>query len=934
MRKFTISFAVIILSLGSLQAQSENLPVDPNVKIGTLDNGLKYYIAYNPKPEDRVELRLAVRVGSIQEDEDQLGVAHFVEHMAFNGSEHFDKNELVDYLESVGTRFGPDLNAYTSFDETVYMLQARTDDKKHLDKGLTVIQDWAGGLSFDHEEIDKERGVVVSEWRSRLSADQRMQQNYFPIMFYNSRYAERLPIGDPDIIENADYNVVKRFYQDWYRPNLMSVIIVGDIDVKEMETEIINRFSDLQNPAVERKREEYSVPQHDETFVSVNTDHEATFTNIRIMYKLPEINVVTDVDYREALVRRMYNGMISSRLYELNSVPDPPFVFASSGYGGSVGGIDSYTSYAMVPEGGTEHAFEVLLAENKRAADFGFVHTELERQKTEMMRSAETQVKEKDKSDSRRKASRYVSRFLNETHIMNPEQVLFLYEKYLPTITIDEVNALGKKWITDKSRVIVYTGPEKEGLATPTEEQLLEILQLVDDASLDPYVDDVVEGPLLDEELPPVPAIEHGAVSELDIVQFTLTNGVKVMYKSTDFKNDEVLMGAFSLGGHSLCDDDAYQSAQAITSIMRESGLKEFTPPQLDKLLTGKRVYVSPMLSERYEGFNGSCSPEDLETLFQLIYVYVNNPRFHADGLQAYLKKQETIYQNLLSNPRYYFSDEVSKLKSQNHPRRGLPKVEDLDKINLDDAQEIYADRFSDFSDFTFFFTGAFDPEILEEMSAKYLGNLPSTNREETWRDIGVTFPSHAVDTLFYKGEAPRSNVQILYHGDFEWNDNNVFVFRRTIDYLRIKLRESLREDLGGVYGVSIYGGPSKEPKEAYSITISFNADPPRTEELINAAYEVLENVRIDGVAEEDMVKVRETQRQSRKKALKENRFWHSSMIGSWRNGSDIMDITQEALEEKLSELTPADIEAAVRMYFNDAQRIQAVLMPESFREQ
>jgi zinc protease len=934
LRTFTTTFVAIFLSIGGFLAQGETLPVDPDIRIGTLENGLQYYIAYNAKPEDRVELRLAVHAGSMQEDVDQLGVAHFVEHMAFNGSEHFDKNELIDYLESVGTRFGADLNAYTSFDETVYMLQARTDDEELLDKGLTVIQDWAGGVSFDDVEIDKERGVVVSEWRTRLSANQRMQQNYFPVMFYNSRYAVRLPIGDPEIIENADYDVIKRFYQDWYRPNLMAVVIVGDIDVNKMEAEIVERFSGLQNPAVERKREEYSVPPHDETFVSVNTDHEATFSNIRIMYKHPEIKVLTDADYRESLVRRMYNGMLNARLYELNSVPDPPFVFASSGYGGSVGDIDSYTSFAMVPEGGTVNAFGILLTENKRASQYGFVETELERQKAEMMRNAETQLKEKDKTESRRKASQYVRRFLDDTDIMSPEQVMVLYEKYLPTINVNEVNVLGNKWITDKNRVIVFTGPEKEGLATPTEDELLHVLAVVSDASVEAYVDDIVEAPLLDEDLAPVAIIDRGAIEELDIKHLTLSNGVKVMYKSTDFKNDEVLMGAYSLGGHSLYDDDAYQSARAITSIMRESGLSEFTPPQLDKLLTGKRVYVGPMVSERYEGFNGSCSPEDLETLFQLIYVYAKNPRFHTDGLQAYLKKQETIYQNLLSNPRYYFSDKLTKIRYQDHPRRGFPHVEDLEKVNLDQAHEIYTDRFSDFSDFTFFFTGAFDPEILETMSAKYLGNLPSTNREETWKDIGVSYPKHAVDTLFYKGEAPRSNVQIIYYGDFDWNADHVFVFRRTIDYLKIKLRESLREDLGGVYGVSIYGGPSKYPKPTYSITISFNADPPRTDELIDAAYEVLENVRLEGVAEEDMVKVREMQRQSRKKALKENDFWQSGMIENWTNGTDIMDLTQEALEERLADLTPEDIESAVQMYFDDMRRIQAVLMPESFREQ
>ena len=584
----TLSVIVCAMATSPFYSQDQKLPIDPGVRTGQLDNGLKYFIAHNAKPEDRAELRLALRAGSMQEDEDQLGVAHFVEHMAFNGSEHFSKNELVDYLESVGTRFGPDLNAYTSFDETVYMLQVRTDDEEQLDKGLLVLQDWAGGIAFDDEEIDKERGVVVSEWRSRLSADQRMQQEYFPKMLYNSRYADRLPIGDPDIIENGSYDIFKRFYRDWYRPDLMAVIVIGDIDVDAMEQEVIDRFSGLSNPAVVREREEYDVPMHDETLVSVCTDKEASFTNIRIMYKHPETTTSTEADYRRNLVQLLYNGMLNARLYELNSVPDPPFVFAGSGYGSSIGNMDTYSSYAMAPEGGAIRSFEVMLTENKRAAEHGFVETELEREKAEMMRRIETAFREKDKTESNRKARQIVNHYLNDSPLMSPEQTIGLYRKYLDGITIDEVNALGSKWIRDESRVIIYTGPDKEGVSTPTEAELLEVLAKVESTTVEPYVDEVSDQPLFAGELSPVEITDHGALDALDIHYFTLANGIEVMYKQTDFKNDEILMAAYSNGGHSLYPDDKYQSARAAISIMRESGIGDFTPPQLDKLMAGK----------------------------------------------------------------------------------------------------------------------------------------------------------------------------------------------------------------------------------------------------------------------------------------------------------------------------------------------------------
>ena len=622
---------------------AQEIPFDPSIRSGVLDNGMRYFIQHNAKPENRAELRLAVAAGSMQEDDDQLGVAHFVEHMAFNGSTNFSKNELVDYLESVGTRFGPDLNAYTSFDETVYMLQVRTDDPDHLAKGLLVLHDWAGGVAFEGEEIDKERGVVVSEWRTRLSAEQRMQQEYFPVMLHNSRYAERLPIGDPAIIENADYEVIRRFYQDWYRPDLMSVIVVGDIDVDAIEEEIRGSFATLTGPVNPRMKEDYPVPGHAETLVSICSDPEASFTNVRMMYKHDEHKVRTLSDYRQNLVHQVYNRMLNARLYELNSTADPPFVFASSGFGNSIGDMATYTSSAMVPEGGVMRAFEVLLTENNRVRQHGFVATELARTVEDMIQSIERRAREKDKMESRQLASRLVAHFLSDIPMPDPDQTLALYKELLPGITLDEVNALANKWMRDESRVIIVTGPEKEGFPLPDQNDLLEVVAATGSAAVDPYVDDVVDAPLFDQELAGTEITHRWSDEDLDIHGFTLANGIDVYYKQTDFKNDEILMAAYSPGGHSLYDNDTYKDARAVISVMRESGLSAFTPPQLDKQLTGKRVSVGPMISERYEGFNGSSSVEDFETMFQLIYLYATDPKFEEDGLQAYTRAENGV---------------------------------------------------------------------------------------------------------------------------------------------------------------------------------------------------------------------------------------------------------------------------------------------------
>lgn len=912
-----------------VSSTSGTIPMDPEVRIGTLPNGMKYYLRHNARPEKRAELRLAVAAGSIEEDEDQLGLAHFVEHMAFNGSKNFTKNELVNYLESVGTRFGPDLNAYTSFDETVYMLQVRTDYEEQMQKGLLVLEDWAGGIAFEDEEIDKERGVVISEWRSGLSAEQRMRNEYFPILYYNSRYANRLPIGDPVIVETASYETARRYYRDWYRPELMAVCIVGDIDVDAMEREIVTRFSKLENPLSPRPKVKYTVPGHKETFVSILKDKEATFTNLRIMYKHKAVETQSLEDYRQNLVHQLYNRMLNARLYELNNTADPPFVFASVGYGRSVGDLATYSASAAVPENGLERGYQILLMENKRVLQHGFVETELERQKIEMRTLAERNVREKDKTESNRLISAYIYHFLQDNPIPSAEQLLELYSTFLPTITLDEVNRLAQKWITTENRVIIVTGPDKAGVTFPDEQRLLQIIKDVDAMDVEPYVDQVDDAPLFAGSLSPVKITGESADEANGIHAFTLANGIRVSYKKTDFKNDQVLVAGYSWGGHSLYDDAYYSSAQAIGQVLQESGLASFTAPQLNKKLTGKTVSISPFIAERFEGFSGSCSPQDMEVLFQLIYLYATAPRIEEDARQSYIKKQTAVLQNMLSNPNNYFGDVVNRIRYEEHPRRKFPTIADLEQVRLDDMQMMYRDRFSDLSDFTFFFTGAVDEAALRTFAATYLGNLPSSNRKETWKDVGVTSPSGRIDTTFYRGEAPRSNVRVIYHGDFTWEDESRFLFGAMLDYLRIKLRESLREDKGGVYGVSLSGGASRYPEPEYSINIAFNSDPPRTEELMLAAYEVIDAAREGQISQDDLKKVSETQRQGRIRDLIENRHWHSAMINAWMDNTPVEHATLEYLDRMLPLITPDRIQAAVVRYFDDSNRISVVMHPE-----
>lgn len=931
MKKSFSLFATLLICAFFIPAigQKKAIPIDPSVRMGQLPNGMRYYIQQNKKPENRAEIRLGINAGSMQEDEDQLGLAHFVEHMCFNGSANFDKNELVDYLESIGTKFGADLNAYTSFDETVYMLQVRTDDEEMLTKGLLVMEDWAGGVSFDSEEIDKERGVVISEWRSRLSPDQRMQQQYFPVMYKNSRYAERLPIGKPEIINNASYETVKRFYKDWYRPNLMAISVVGDFDMDWMETEIITRFSKLTNPENPRLRKEYEVPKHKETLVSICTDKEATFTTINLMYKHDNKKTKTQDDYRRVIVQNLYNRMLNARLGEIAQDADPPFTFAYSGYGGDVGNLATYTGYAMVPEGGAQRGLRVILEENKRALSHGFLATELERQKTEMLKFAEKSFKEKDKTDSRRLVMRYIYHYLDDNPIPSPQQTLEMYERFLPTIKIEEINSLAKNWITKENRVVVISGPEKEEAPLPTEDEVLAILNEIDSKKVEAWEDNVSDAPLL-ANIPKAGKIKsEQQLDAVNVTEILLENGVRIVLKPTDFKNDEILMTAYSPGGTSLYPDEDYPSASNASSIIDQSGIGEFDISQLTKKLTGKTLGVSPYIGELYEGFNGSSSPEDLETFFQLLHLYFTAPRKDEKAMQSFIAKQKAVYSNLMSNPQYWFFDQLSQIKFEKHPRRGFPSAESLDEISLDRVYDIYKERFADASDFTFVFVGNFETEKMKEYLTTYLGSLPALWRNETWKDVNANYAKGKIDKNFSKGKAPKSLIDITFHGDFEWEDNKRYDLNALIQVLRIKMRESMREDKGGVYGVRVSGGANKFPKPGYSINISFNSDPGNVEELINTALKDIAKAKEMGAEEKDLTKVKETQRQERIKNLQENRYWNNSLRSYYQNGFDPNEISLEHLEKLIEGLSSDDIKKAANLYFDENNMIKIVMNPE-----
>ncbi|MCP4441913.1 MAG: insulinase family protein [Aureispira sp.] len=913
----------------------KELPFDGNVRTGTLENGMKYYIRKNAKPENRIELRLALNAGSMQEEDNQRGLAHFVEHMCFNGTKHFEKNALVDFLESTGVRFGADLNAYTSFDETVYMLQIPTDKEGLVDKGLLVMSDWATGVSMDSEEIDKERGVIESEWRTRLGASERMRQTWWPKVFYKTRYAQRLPIGTMEVIKKSPYERLRTFYKDWYRPNLQALVVVGDLDLDEMEAKIKEKFSVLKNPEVSREKESSDVPDHDETFVAIATDKEATNSTITMYTKHDPMRIKTLDDYRTTLLHGLYNGMLGERFDEIAQDKDAPFLNAGAGYGGFVRAKDSYYASATAKEKGLLESLQILLKEHARVLQHGFTETELERQKLSMLKSAERQFKERDKITSGRLAMECVYHFLQAEPMFGAEKDLQLTKEFLPTIKLEEINALAKKWIIEKNRAIVVQAPEKEGVVIPTEEQIRAELDKFKTLKVEAYKDKFLDLPLLAKEPTAGKVVETKEIkdNDLNITEFKLSNGVRVVLKPTEFQNDQILLRSFSPGGHSIYSDKDYPTAANAASIIDESGIGEFDLISLEKKLTANTVGLTPFIGEMYEGFNGSSSVEDFEILLKLVHLYATAPRKDKDAFERYIDQSKEQVRNLMSNPMYYFYDQLVSTQNGKHPRRKMiPTEEDMDNIDYARAFEIYKDRFSDFSDFTFVFVGNFEVDKAKPLFEKYLGSLPSTNRKENWKDIGVTPPVNGATNAQKKGVAPQANVYVGFIVQDEWTREKAHHVSSMSKVLSIMVRENLREDKGGVYSPSVGGGFSKKPKGQSGITVIFQCAPEDVDDLVAAVKEEIKDLQKNGPSEENFVKIREQQRRGFETDTEKNSFWAGALSSYYQDGRNPKDIlTYPDLIEKL---TKEDIKKAANTFMDLDKAIIVTVKPEKVTEE
>jgi zinc protease len=931
MKKLTLVLLSLIFSISAVFAQMElndKLPNDSKVLTGTLDNGMKYYIRSNPTPEKRAEFTLVVNAGSVMEDDDQQGLAHFNEHMAFNGTKNFPKHELINYLESLGMEFGPEINAYTSFDETVYGIKVPTDNPEFVDKGLLVLFDWASQVSLETEEINAERGVIHEEWRMGQGAMDRMQRKFLAVLFQNSKYAERLPIGTMEVVDGCDPDALRRFYKDWYRPDLMAVVVVGDFDAKEMEQKVKDLFGKIEKKANPRERVYADIPDHSETLVCVASDPESPVSMVEIFYKHPMTPKVTVADYREDMVSMLFSSMISNRLAELTLLENPPFAQGFAAYTDFIGPKSVYLSIGVVQNNDMKKTMEALVMENERMKQHGFTTTELEREKAALLKNIEKMYNERDKQKSEAYVEEYKANYL-APHAPYPgiEYEYELFKKYIPTITIEEINAFAAKMVTKENAVIVVLTPEKEGVVVPTEAEVLKMYQDASKIKVDAYVDKVSDKPLI-ASLPAKGKVAKKAKNkDLGFETWTLSNGVKVVIKTTDFKEDEILFEAKSLGGYSLYDQKDDISAKYAADIAMESGLGDFDKAELQKYMSGKNANLQPYIGEISEGFSGSCVVNDFELLLQMIHVSFTKPRVSESAFNSYMNKEKGMLENSMLDPQSAWSDTMRWTMSGNHPRKRPISPEILNEANYKRVKYIYNQRFSDPGNFTFYFVGNVDPKTAKPLIEKYLGSLPVVEKNETFVDLGVRTPKGVIEKTVAKGKDAKCMEVINFHGSFDYTAYNRLELDAICKILSTRLLEDIREKESGVYTIGAYPSSFKTAYEGYVITIFFSCDPEREEELRGKIFDIINSLQTDGLNATDIQKVVEKEKREFETNVKENSYWKRLLMDY--NEQNITVDDYKNYNAMIEKITIDSMKAAAVKYFDKKNYIKINLAPE-----
>lgn len=924
-------------SLGSiiLYAQpnlSTKLPVNPKVTTGKLANGLTYYIMPNGKPEKKVELRLILKAGSILENDNQQGLAHFMEHMNFNGTKNFPKNKLVDFLQSIGVKFGADLNAYTGFDQTVYILPIPTDKPGNLESGFQVIEDWAHNANLTDEDINDERKVVLEESRMGKGAQDRMAKKYLPKLLSGSQYANRLPIGKDDILQTFEPNVIRDFYKDWYRPNLMAVAVVGDITVAEAERLIKKHFSDIKNPAKERERKQFEIKPYSGASTMVLTDKEATNYQFQLFFSPQKKKAdVTLADYKESIVRNLFTQMLNSRFAELTQSANPPFLQAFSFAESFIGNYESFGLIA-IPNKDIKQSVNTAIAELVKVQTFGFQQSELELAKKQMMSMVEKMYNERNTTNSSQLVSEMVENFLTQESMPGIENEYKYYQELLPLISVNEVNKLANTWLNknnNKNYFSLITGPSSNEIDLPADLELKEWVNQAFDQKVTENAEKVIADKLLEKD--PVPGKITAVTEEknLGATTYTLSNGLKVTVKKTDFKSDEIKLYASKKGGSSKYSVADKSNAKFLPEVIESMGYGNFTPVALKDALSGKNVSLLPTMEEISSGLRGGSSVKDFGVLMELVNLQLTQPRIDEDLYTGFASTMSMQLKYAGQNPTYAFIDTFGKALYNGDARRPIqiPTLQDVENVNMMRVVEIYKNEFSNADGMHFFIVGNVDESNLKPLIEKYIGSLPTTGKTSDYKDIGLRPVTGNNKMVFKKGQDAKSLILTLYRGELPYTDKLSLETEMIGELLSITVIEQVREKMGAMYSGGFNGIFNKQPYSRYNITGQFPCGPENVDAILNEVSEEIEDLKKNGPSQKNLDKVKAAKLEARKDNLKNNDFWTGSLANVllWGNSEEYF----LNMEKYINSVTVTDVKAAANKLLNGKNSFTAILMPE-----
>ncbi|MEO9021938.1 MAG: insulinase family protein [Ginsengibacter sp.] len=924
-------FLLLSSSLFAQQNLNEKLPIDPQVKIGKLSNGLTYYIRQNKKPEQKVELRLVVNAGSILETDNQQGLAHLSEHMAFNGTTHFKKNDIISFLQSIGVGFGNDLNAYTSFDETVYILPIPTDKPGNLDKGFQILEDWAHNVTYKNADIDGERPVVLEESRLGKGANDRIRKKIFPKLFAGSLYANRLPIGLDSIVKNAPYDVVKSFYKEWYRPNLMAVIVVGDIDPAKAEAMVKKYFGAIKNPVNEKPRTYAEVPPYQKNVADVVTDKEATSYSFQVYYSAHKVTpVVTLGEYKNDLVKSIFSNLLNQRLRELTQQENSPFVYAGAGFGSMARGYESFQAGISTGNSDSLRGLQAFEEELERVKKYGFTEAELKRAKADMLNSIDRAFKEKDKTESGNYAGEYIRNFLTQEPIPGIANEDKYYKELLPKITLEDVNAIGKKLEQNTHQFIALTGPEPSAnKVLPTANQILAVSSEVSRMDIKPYEEKMVSSSLMDKMPVPGKIVSTKKNAILGTTDFTLSNGVTVTLKTTDFKNDQILMSAIRPGGKNNYGIKDKYDAEYMIPVISSMGVGDFSPVDLKKSLTGKTANVSPYFTEVSEGFRGSSSVKDVESMMQLIYLYATSPRVDTALFKSFIQKNKAQLAFLSANPQVVFIDSFYNVVYHHSPLApvAVPKVEYFDGLNLDRIMQIYKERFENEDKMHFTFVGSITEKELIPLLEKYIASLPATPEKFNYVDNKLRPIDGNKEVTIYKGKEPKALIMEVYSGEVPYSDALEMKGSAVSEVLNIRIIEELREKIQGIYGGGTGFQFEKVPYSNYNFFLQLPCGPEKLDTLLKAARAEIQSIIKNGPSKENLEKVKKQWHEQHKVNFKENGTWLSQLQSFYFPGDNPDYFIN--YDKYVDALTTKDVQEAAKLLLSTKNVVTGILLPE-----